>query len=378
MSLDSALNPRYSADSPRLVSQVSANSSISFEEIASLPTSSPQNLFYQLYVNKDRSKTEDVLRRVVAAGYKAIFVTVDAPVAGKRERDERSKMDADSASDPSMRDVVSTSTAPDQPLAAGAPKEEAPAASSLASAMFSYVDARLEWKDIAWIRKVTEDKLPIVVKGVQSAEDAKLCALYGAKGIYLSNHGGRYVLLMLSPFPFLSLYTSTLADSASSSVALPRRQLEGAPSSIETLLEIRKFEPEVIQQCEIYLDGGFKRGTDVLKALALGATAVGIGRPCSFSSSLLPTSLLLFSYSFFATNSVPFLSHHTVMMALCFGDNGTNKVASIFQGELAQNLRLLGATRIDQLVPSMVNATELEKNVWDGEYVSPSRPKSKL
>jgi hypothetical protein len=86
-----------------------------------------------------------------------------------------------------------------------------------------------------------------------TAEDAALAAKYGAKAIILSNHGGR--------------------------------QLEGSPSSLETLLEIRKFEPQVLDKIEVYVDGGVRRGTDVLKALALGATAVGLGRPCTFSSS---------------------------------------------------------------------------------------------
>lgn len=97
---------------------VSANSSISFDELADLNRNSanPQTLIYQCYVNKDRSKTDAQLLKVKAAGFKAICITVDAPVAGKRERDERSKMDAESASDPSMRDAVRpASTTPDKP-----------------------------------------------------------------------------------------------------------------------------------------------------------------------------------------------------------------------------------------------------------------------
>lgn len=96
--------------------------------------------------------------------------------------------------------------------------------------------------------------MPLIVKGIQTAEDAALCCRYGVSAIYLSNHGGR--------------------------------QLEGAPSSLETLLEIRKYEPQVFDQCEVFVDGGVRRGTDVLKALALGATAVGVGRPCTLLSYL--------------------------------------------------------------------------------------------
>ncbi|KAM0752347.1 hypothetical protein T439DRAFT_342562 [Meredithblackwellia eburnea MCA 4105] len=267
---------------------VSANASIAFDEVAKKSVAG-QTLFYQLYVNKDRKKTEEQLKKVVNAGYKGICVTVDAPIAGKRERDERSKMDAESAADPSMRD----STA-------------APAA-SLAASMFSYVDPALAWDDLAWIKKVTG--LPLMVKGIQTAEDAALCAAYGVEAVYLSNHGGR--------------------------------QLEGAPSALETLLEIRKYEPQVLKQCEVYVDGGIRRGTDVLKALALGAKAVGVGRP--------------FMYS------------------LIFGEEGVKTVASILQSEIAGSLRLLGATSLSELTPAMVNTRPLEVMIYDGIYTSPSK-----
>lgn len=114
--------------------------------------------------------------------------------------------------------------------------------------MFSYVDAALNWSDLAHFRQLTG--LPLILKGIQTAEDAALAVQHGVEGIYLSNHGGR--------------------------------QLEGAPSALETLLEIRRHEPQVFDQAEVYIDGGIRRGTDVLKALCLGATAVGVGRPCEF------------------------------------------------------------------------------------------------
>lgn len=116
--------------------------------------------------------------------------------------------------------------------------------------MFSYVDPTLSWEDLAWVQRAA-DGLPIIVKGIQSAEDAALAAHYGAAAIILSNHGGR--------------------------------QLEGAPSCVETLLEIRRYEPQVFEQVEVWCDGGFRRGTDVLKAIALGARCVGFGRSCAFS-----------------------------------------------------------------------------------------------
>ncbi|GAA5925027.1 hypothetical protein JCM10213_000509 [Rhodosporidiobolus nylandii] len=278
---------------------VSANASIGFEELAA-QARPEQTLFYQLYVNQDRKKSEDILRRVKKAGYKAICVTVDAPVAGKRERDERCKLDDAAAEDPNMLKAVA-STGPDAP---DAPQDEK--AQGIAQNLGSYVDPALQWEDLSWIRQHSGG-LPLIVKGIQCAEDAALAAHHGAQAIILSNHGGR--------------------------------QLSGAPSSLETLLEIRKFEPQVFDKLEIYCDGGFRRGTDVLKAIALGATAVGIGRP--------------FMYS------------------LAFGDAGVSRVATILRDELAQNTRLLGATKLDEVVPAMVNARMLEQDVYDGPYESP-------
>ncbi|GAA6012024.1 hypothetical protein JCM11491_000141 [Sporobolomyces phaffii] len=292
---------------------LSSNSSVSFEELSRDPD---QTLFFQLYVNKDRKKTEDLLQRVVKAGFKAIVVTVDAPVAGKRERDERTKLDLEASDDPNMKKAVAA-TAPDAPdrpkqtsttqgIAQTLGSLNASQPTSIATQMFSYVDPALRWQDIAWIKRVTNG-LPVVVKGIQSAEDAALATHYGASAIYLSNHGGR--------------------------------QLEGAPTSLETLLEIRKYEPWVFDHTEIWCDGGVRRGTDILKLLALGARAVGIGRP--------------FMYS------------------LVFGDAGVDHVATILRDELAQNVRLVGATKLSDLDPALVNARDLERDIYDGPYESP-------
>ncbi|KAM0791473.1 hypothetical protein ACM66B_005926 [Microbotryomycetes sp. NB124-2] len=275
---------------------VSANSSVGFEELAQVAGPNA-HLIYQLYVNRDRPKTEAILKRVAAAGYKAICVTVDAPVAGKRERDERSKMDAESAADDSMRDAVPRSS-PDKPQ-------------GIAQNLGSYVDASLSFSDLPWIKQHSNN-LPLIVKGVQSVEDAVLCAKSNqVSGIYLSNHGGR--------------------------------QLEGAPSSLETLLEIRKYEPWVFDKCQVFLDGGIKRGTDVLKALALGATAVGVGRP--------------FMYS------------------LVFGQQGVDKATEILAEEVAQNLRLLGCTSLEELSDELCNTTALENELVDGSVYEKSKRK---
>jgi L-lactate dehydrogenase (cytochrome) len=109
----------------------------------------------------------------------------------------------------------------------------------------------LDWEDLKWIREAWAGTGPVVLKGIQTAEDAKRAAEIGVDGIYLSNHGGR--------------------------------QIDYGPSSIRTLLEIRTFCPEILSKVEIYLDGGIRRGADVLKALCLGATAVSLGRPFMYA-----------------------------------------------------------------------------------------------
>jgi L-lactate dehydrogenase (cytochrome) len=110
--------------------------------------------------------------------------------------------------------------------------------------MGSYIDQGMTWEDLKWIRSVT--KLPIILKGIGCAEDAKIAMQYKVDGLLLGNHGGR--------------------------------NLDYSPPSILILLEMHKLCPEIFNQMEIYIDGGFRRGADIIKALCLGAKAVGIGR----------------------------------------------------------------------------------------------------
>jgi L-lactate dehydrogenase (cytochrome) len=128
--------------------------------------------FFQLYVDKQRSKSERLLRHVTSLGAKAIFVTVDAPVAGKREADERIKADE------SLHAPLS-----------GAIAKNDTKGGSLWRVMAGFIDPSLSWADIAWIRRCTP--LPIMLKGVQTAMDAQRALDEGLDGIILSNHGGR-------------------------------------------------------------------------------------------------------------------------------------------------------------------------------------------
>ncbi|KAG7148255.1 Cytochrome b2 like protein [Verticillium longisporum] len=188
--------------------------------------------FFQLYINSERQKTIEILKSARSLGIKAIFVTVDAPVPGKREADERA------AQAVTVRSAIS-----------GGESSKDKKGSGLGRLMAQYIDKSLTWNDLSWIREASG--VPIVLKGVQTADDAKMAVDYGVDVILLSNHGGR------------SLY--------------------GSQASILVLMELRKQCPEVFDKLEVYVDGGFERGSDILKAVALGATAVGIGRPTLYS-----------------------------------------------------------------------------------------------
>jgi L-lactate dehydrogenase (cytochrome) len=190
-------------------------------------------VFFQLYMDKNRSKSEKLLRQVKERGVKGIFLTVDAPVIGKREADERIKAD----------ESVST---PMSGLQAKNDKK----GGALGRIMGSFIDPTTSWDDIAWIRKCVPG-LSVVLKGVQTAADAVKAMDAGVDGIVLSNHGGR--------------------------------SLDTAPAPILVLLELQKCCPEVFDKMEVFVDGGISRGTDIFKALCLGAKAVGIGRGFLYS-----------------------------------------------------------------------------------------------
>jgi 4-hydroxymandelate oxidase len=209
---------------------VSTIASTSLEDVAAA-ASGP--LWFQLYVYKDRAITRELLRRAKAAGYRAVVLTVDTPVLGRRERDLRNGFSLP----PGVRL---------ENLAWLADERAGITGWSSSSSFWAYVheqlDASLDWSVVEWLR--SEIDLPILVKGVMTAEDARLAVEHGAAGVVVSNHGGR--------------------------------QLDGAEATVRAL-------PEVVEavggRVEVLMDGGVRRGTDVLKALALGARAVLLGRP---------------------------------------------------------------------------------------------------
>ena len=179
--------------------------------------------WFQLYVFSDRAVTEALLAEAVEAGYEAIFLTVDAPFAGRRERDLRAGFEV-GVDAPSVTAAIGS----DRPVSI---KE-----------VFGLVDASLDWDDLASL--VAGCELPVVVKGLMHPADAELAIEAGAGGVVVSNHGGR--------------------------------QLDGVPATIDAL---PKVADAVGGRVPVLVDGGIRRGTDVLVALALGADAVLAGRP---------------------------------------------------------------------------------------------------
>jgi len=171
------------------------------------------------------------VQRAEAAGYLAICLTVDVPHLGRRERDLRNRLEYP----PDVTHMNYTGEIEAPPITV------APGQWALSASASHLIDSSLTWDVVDWLRSVTS--LPIVLKGIMTAEDARLALDHGAAGIVVSNHGGR--------------------------------QLDGAPPTIDVLPEIVEA---VEGRCEVLLDSGIRRGTDVLKALALGTNAVLIGR----------------------------------------------------------------------------------------------------
>jgi isopentenyl diphosphate isomerase/L-lactate dehydrogenase-like FMN-dependent dehydrogenase len=192
-------------------------------EVAEAAPDAPR--WFQVYAFKDRGVTRHMIDEAIDCGYTALALTVDAPRAGRRERDFRSGFAVPAGIDmPAVTEAVGGT--------AGITVQE----------FFSLVDPSLTWADLEHL--VTDSPVPVLLKGVQTGEDARLAVEHGAAGIVVSNHGGR--------------------------------QLDTVAATIDML-------PECVEavdgRIEVFVDGGVRRGTDVLVALALGARAVLVGRP---------------------------------------------------------------------------------------------------
>ncbi|GMM42689.1 L-lactate dehydrogenase (cytochrome) [Hanseniaspora uvarum] len=230
-----------------------------------------QDQWFQLYVNTDRSRALDLIKEAEKTGCSAIFVTVDAPSLGNREKDVK--------------------------LPGKSSKED-----GVSKGLSTFIDPSLNWDDVKYLK--TKTNLPMFIKGIQRKEDALTAAKDGFN-ILLSNHGGRQLDHTVPPLQTLS--------------------------EVVPLLKENGFKPG--KDLEVFIDGGVRRGNDVLKAIALGATGVGLGRPILYSNS-------------------------------AYGAEGVNKCKEIMRAEIAMNMRLLGVTKLDQLDESFVDIEGMKmKNV---------------
>jgi isopentenyl diphosphate isomerase/L-lactate dehydrogenase-like FMN-dependent dehydrogenase len=227
--------------------------------------------WFQLYWSRDRGFTEELVRAAAGAGFSAIVLTIDLPAGGRRERDLRTGFD-----------VPPELPVPNVPGSLSG-KE-------LQAAFNDMVDPAITWRDLEWLASLSD--LPLVLKGVLTAEDAELACEHGAAGVIVSNHGGR--------------------------------QLDGVSATLDAL-------PEVVEaaggRAEILVDGGVRRGTDVVKALARGARAVLVGR--------------------------------AVLWGLAVdGEAGVRRVLELLKEDVALALVLLGCPSPDAVTPAHVRRAD--------------------
>jgi len=285
---------------------ISYNASQTPEQI--IADAQPGQIFgWQIYVRTDRPVSEKMIARInKLKAIKFIVLTLDAPVPGKREHDERVSNVASALSNTSAMQEGSASKTSTDPQATSLKAETGGGAEAgVGKSLFAGTAPDLTWREtLPWLRKHTD--LPIVLKGLQTHEDAYIASLHTPQvsGIILSNHGGR--------------------------------AMDTAPPAIHTLLEIRKYCPHVLKKLEVWVDGGIKRGTDVVKALCLGAKGVGIGRAPLFGLG-------------------------------AGGVAGVERVLEILKAETETAMRLLGAERVEELGPRFVNTRLVEGEIWDGE-----------
>jgi 4-hydroxymandelate oxidase len=254
-------------------------SSFATTTIEDISAAAKSPLWFQLYVQHDHGFTRDLVQRAEAAGCQALCVTVDTPVGGARNREQRASFTLPQGLDQAnLRDLkIDGVKMADRTLS------HRPSEHSIFSAV---LDPSLTWKDIEWIRSYA--KIPVLLKGVLNPEDADRAVKSGASGIIVSNHGGR--------------------------------NLDTVPATAEALpLVVEKVSGRV----PVLVDGGIRRGTDVLKALALGANAVLIGRPYLYALSVA-------------------------------GDAGVAKVLEILHSEFQMAMALIGRPNIKSIDRSVL------------------------
>ena len=249
-------------------------SSLSTVDVEDVTKAASGPVLFQLYLYRDREVSKDLIRRVESAGCKAIVLTVDAPVWGNRERCVR-----DQFSLPDGMEIRNLT-------ADGALSLTSSGGSGLAEFCHEHLDPSLRWEHVEWLRKITD--LPIILKGICRPDDAIRAVDHGVSAVLVSNHGGR--------------------------------QLDTSPATFEVLPSICEA---VDKRAEVWVDGGIRRGTDVIKAIAAGATATLIGRPILWG---------------LAAN----------------GEAGVEHVWSILQAEFDRGMALCGCRSVDQITQDLL------------------------
>jgi len=239
---------------------------VSMEDVAAERTSAPQ--WFQLYLPPDRGVTEGLVDRAEAAGFSAVVLTVDQPVYGSSPRAARAPLEAS----PDIRAV----NLPGQPVATH----------GYGAAHSGSVTHPATFDDLAWL--VRRSPLPLLVKGVLRGDDALRCVELGAKGVIVSNHGGRHL-----------------------------------DATIATADALPEIAAALGTKAEVYVDGGIRRGTDIVKALALGARAVLIGRPAVWGLALA-------------------------------GADGVRDVLAHLRGELVRTMALCGVAKVSEITRDLV------------------------
>ncbi|KAJ1881354.1 Hydroxyacid oxidase 1 [Coemansia sp. RSA 1722] len=261
---------------------LSTYSTTSMEKVIAQGSGDTQ-YWMQLYVYRERSVSEEIVRRAEKAGFSALVLTVDAPVLGKRLSDARNRFNPpphlrlENFMDPEVANATDGYT----PDLARSKKE------TFGATFGANGDQSLSWENgIKWLKSIT--KLPVIVKGIMTAEDTQLAIAHGCAGVIVSNHGGR--------------------------------QLDGALSTIDALPQVVEAAGDKI---EVYMDGGIRRGSDIFKALALGARAVFVARP--------------------------------VLWGLAYkGEEGVFHALDILQKELELTMMLSGTRSVDEIDESYI------------------------
>jgi 4-hydroxymandelate oxidase len=272
---DGELGAARAAAAAGVIYCLSTLASTSLEELAA---SSQGQRWFQLYIFKDRGISTDLLDRAASSSYAAVIVTVDSPLAGRRERDIRNSFALPEHI--GFRNLTGA-------LANAASATNG--GSALARSFSLLMDPALTWKDLEWL--VARSRVPVLVKGLVRSDDALRAIAAGAAGIIVSNHGGR--------------------------------QLDYAIASLDAL-------PEVVQavgsSVPVLVDGGIRRGTDVLKAVALGASGVFIGRPLLWALAL-------------------------------GGEKAVVRLLELLHMETVTSMMLLGTKSLADLTPDLLSAT---------------------